>query len=389
MTKRTLPYGRQQINQDDIAAVVSVLESDWLTQGPKVTEFEQSVAQSVGVTYAVAANSATSALHIACLALGVSTGSRVWVPAISFVASANCARYCGATVDFIDVDAQTGNLCVDALSEQLSQAQNKHCLPDVVIVVHLGGHSCQMPRLHELATTYGFRIIEDASHALGGSGWDQSIGNCYYSDITVFSFHPVKIATSAEGGMATTECEQLAHRMRLYANHGIEKNPKFFSQPSDGEWYYEQQCLGFNYRLSDLHAALGISQLGRLNWFVEQRNEWAIRYSQALACLPVTLVQPLKDTYSSWHLAMILCESAELKHRLFDVLRQHGIGAQVHYIPIHLQPYYQQLGFSPGYCPNAERFYQRVLSLPLYPGLTEDDFAYVMQQLQRGLDACA
>jgi len=362
-----IPYGKQDINQADIDAVVAVLQSDWLTQGPKVPAFEQGVCEVTGARFAVAVSSATSALHIACLALDVGPGDRVWTSPITFVASANCALYCGADIDFVDVDPHSGNLCPQALAVKLAQAKTEGTLPKVVIPVHLCGHSCDMAAIAELAKEYGFKVIEDASHGIGGSYQGHKLGSCHYSDITVFSFHPVKIITSAEGGMAMTNSAELADKMALLRSHGINRKPELLQRPDEGGWYYEQHALGFNYRMTDLQAALGLSQLTRLSEFVAGRNQLAAVYHSALRGLPLELVEPLENSFSARHLFIIRLVSSELRRRVFDTLRGQGIQVHVHYFPVHLQPYYLTLGFKAGDFPNAEGFYSEILTLPLFP----------------------
>ena len=383
-----IPYGRQDITQDDIDAVIEVLRSDWLTQGPKVPEFEQQVADYCGASHAVAVNSATSALHIACMALDVGAGDIVWTSPNTFVASANCARYCGAEVDFVDIDPDTWNLCPAKLAEKLAEAEKKHRLPKVVIPVHLCGQSCDMAAIHALAQQYGFRIIEDASHAIGGRYRNEPVGNCRYSDITVFSFHPVKIITTAEGGMALTQDPKLAQRMSRLRTHGITKDPKQMQNTPTGPWYYEQLELGYNYRITDLQAALGISQLQRLDAFVAKRNELAQRYNALLADLPLRLPQISDDAYSSWHLYPVRLQLDEIDptHReVFEVLREAGIGVNLHYMPVHLQPYYQALGFEEGMFPQAESYGRDAISLPMYPGLNGSAQDMVIRHLREAL----
>ncbi|MDP5132750.1 MAG: UDP-4-amino-4,6-dideoxy-N-acetyl-beta-L-altrosamine transaminase [Paraglaciecola sp.] len=368
-----IPYGRQEINQADIDAVVDVLKSDYLTQGPKVPAFEQAIASLCSVRFGVAVNSATSALHIACLALDVGPNDRVWTSPITFVASANCALYCGAEVDFVDVDPRSGNMCPKSLAIKLEQAAKTATLPKVVIPVHLCGHSCDMAAIATLAKHYGFSIIEDASHGIGGSYNGYPIGSCKYSDITVFSFHPVKIITSAEGGIAMTNCDNLAERMALYRSHGITKDTHKMKRPDEGDWYYEQLELGFNYRMTELQAALGLSQLERLSFFVESRNELACAYAKQLDSHNLKLVLPLPISLSAWHLMIIRLPTPQFRRKIFDQMRNAGIQVHVHYFPVHLQPYYLQKGFAVGNFPQAERFYEQILTLPLYPGLVSND----------------
>ena len=376
MSVPKLPYGRQDINRDDIDAVCRVLESDFITQGPVVGQFEQAVAEYCSAAYAVAVNSATSALHIACLALGVSEADSVWTTPNTFVASANCARYCGATVDFVDIDPHTYNMCPKALASKLTDAKRSgQRLPSVVIVVHFAGQSCDMQDFSELAKRYKFKIIEDASHAIGASYKQQRVGSCKYSDITVFSFHPVKIITSAEGGMALTNCTSLDKKMRLYRSHGVFRPETGNSRATDAPWAYEQVHLGYNYRMTDVHAALGLSQIQRLDEFVERRRQIALRYDEQLLDLPFTL--PVHEHYgqSALHLYPILVsESIDMEAvrlSLFKFLHLNGLGVNVHYIPVHTQPYYHQLGFRTGDFPVAERYYSRTLSLPIFGSMTE------------------
>jgi UDP-4-amino-4,6-dideoxy-N-acetyl-beta-L-altrosamine transaminase len=369
-----IPYGRQDINQSDIDAVVAVLRSDFLTQGPAVPAFEKSVADYCGTKHAVAVNSATSALHIACLALGVGKGDIVWTSPITFVASANCALYCGATVDFVDINPLTYNLSVERLTEKLAVAEKAGKLPKVLIPVHLCGQPCDMESIYALSQKYGFKIIEDASHAIGGKYKGVPIGNCRYSDITVFSFHPVKIITTGEGGMAMTNDAQLAKRMELLRSHGITRDQNDMTHVPDGPWYYQQIDLGYNYRMTDLQAALGLSQMQRLDQFVSQRHVIAERYNQLLKDLPVHTPWQHEDSYSGLHLYVIrlnLAEIGQTHRQVFEALRDMDIGVNLHYIPVHHQPYYQSLGFKAGYCVEAEQYYGEAISLPMYPGLTE------------------
>lgn len=383
-----IPYGRQDISEDDIEEVVRVLRSDFLTQGPAVPAFERDMAEYCGVGHAVAVNSATSALHIACLALGVGAGDLVWTSPISFVASANCALYCGAEVDFVDIDPRTYNLSVDALAEKLSAAERNGRLPKVVIPVHLCGQPCDMAALRALSDRYGFKIIEDASHAVGGRYRDEPIGNCRYSDITVFSFHPVKIITTGEGGMALTANLELAERMQMLRSHGITREFERMIGESHGAWYYQQKALGFNYRMTDMQAALGKSQLRRLDGFVAARHHRAQRYDAMLADLPVVTPWLHPDGYSAFHLYVIRIDrtrTSASRRSVFDGLRAAGIGVNVHYIPIHTQPYYRQLGFVDGDCPSAERYYAEALSLPMFPGLKDEEQDIVVRVLRECL----
>ncbi|WP_431629285.1 UDP-4-amino-4,6-dideoxy-N-acetyl-beta-L-altrosamine transaminase [Alkalinema pantanalense] len=369
-----IPYGRQSISEQDIEAVVAVLRSDWLTQGPAIARFEQAVADYCGAKYAIAVSNATAALHIACLALGLQSGQRLWTSPNTFVASANCGLYCGAEVDFVDIDPHTYNLSVAALREKLEQAAKCDRLPQVVIPVHFSGQACAMAEIAELADQYGFQVIEDASHALGGRYQSQTIGNGQFSEMTVFSFHPVKMITTGEGGMVLTNRVDLAERLRQLRSHGITQNPDRLLQDSPGAWYYEQQELGFNYRMTDLQAALGYSQLQRLEQFLDRRRDLAQRYNQQLQDLPITLPYQHPDTHSSYHLYVIRLQLERLNksHRqVFGALRDRGIGVQLHYIPVHTQPYYQQLGFQWGDFPQAEQYYREAISLPMHQGLTD------------------
>ena len=384
-----IPYGRQDINQLDIQAVVDVLRSDFLTQGPVVPAFENAVTTYCNSKYAVAVNSATSALHIACLALGVGKGDIVWTSPITFVASSNCALYCGATVDFVDIDPQTYNLSVERLEEKLIKAEKAGTLPKVVIPVHLCGQPCDMEGIHALSKYYGFKIIEDASHAIGGRYKDEPVGNCQYSDITVFSFHPVKIITTGEGGIALTNNDQLAKSMRHLRSHGITTDPAdMHPRPERELWNYQQINLGYNYRMTDIQAALGLSQMQRVNDFVSMRHTIATRYNQMLSALPV--VQPWQhhDGYTSYHLYVIrlkLDEISKTHREVYEMLRAAGVLVNLHYIPVYRQPYYEQMGFSAGYCAEAEQYYSEAISLPMYPGLTEQQQDYVVSALENAL----
>ena len=369
-----IPYGRQTISQDDIESVVEVLKSDFLTQGPVVPAFEAAVLTHCGASHAVAVNSATSALHIACLALGVGDGDIVWTSPITFVASANCARYCGAAVDFVDIDPVTFNMCPERLKEKLEQAAAEGRLPKVVVPVHMTGHPCDMAAIAALARSYGFAIIEDASHAIGARYRESTIGDCAYSDITVFSFHPVKIITTAEGGLATTNSPDLAHKMEMLRSHGISRDPSLWERHSEGAWYYEQGCLGYNYRLTEMQAALGVSQLDRLDQWLRRRHELADLYDAKLADLPLILPVRQNESYSALHLYVVQVDPAGTsvtRRALFDGLRAAEIGVNVHYIPVHMQPDFMRLGFSEGQFPASERYYSRCISLPMFAGLTD------------------
>jgi UDP-4-amino-4,6-dideoxy-N-acetyl-beta-L-altrosamine transaminase len=377
-----IPYGRQDISQADIDSVVAVLKSDYLTQGPMVPRFEQAVAMYCGGMHAVAVNSATSALHIACLALGLGPGDILWTSPNTFVASANCALYCGGTVGFVDIDPLTYNMRVEALRKKLADAERNGCLPKIVVPVHFAGQSCEMREIKALSDRYGFRIIEDASHAIGGKYLDEHIGNGRYSDITIFSFHPVKIITTGEGGMALTNNSELAERMRLLRSHGITRDPGLMDQPSHGPWYYQQVGLGYNYRMTDIQAALGLSQLARIGGFIERRRILARNYVQLLRDLPVILPFERSDVQSAWHLYPVRTR-AKVRSVVHAELHQVGILANVHYIPVHIQPYYQKLGFRVGDFPEAERYYEDAVSLPMFVGLNDTDQEFIAQQLRR------
>jgi UDP-4-amino-4,6-dideoxy-N-acetyl-beta-L-altrosamine transaminase len=380
-----IPYGRQSISEADIAAVIQVLKSDYLTQGPAVPQFENAIAQYCGVKHAVAVNSATSALHIACLALGVGKGDIVWTSPISFVASANCALYCGAEVDFIDIDPHTYNLSIDCLKEKLVQAEKIGKLPKVVIPVHLAGQSCDMESIRALGNQYGFKIIEDASHAIGAKYKDLPVGNCKFSDITVFSFHPVKIITTGEGGMALTNSPDIAEHMQLLRSHGITRDAGKMTKQPDGAWYYQQIDLGFNYRMTDIQAALGLSQMQRLDEFVTKRHKIAKVYNDTLSVLPVDIPIQHSDAYSALHLYVIRLRLTELRttHKhAFEALRAIGIGVNLHYIPIYKHPYYQALGFNSQLCINAEKYYQSAISIPMYSELSDVQQAKVIDALK-------
>lgn len=370
-----IPYGRQSISQADIDAVVEVLQSDYLTQGPAVPRFESAVLAATRGRYAFAMNSATSALHAACLALGLGAGDRLWTTPISFVASANCALYCGAQVDFVDIDPQTYNLCPDALEAKLQRAKSEGQIPKIVVAVHLCGQPCDMRRLHELARHYGFALVEDASHAIGGSYRGEPIGSGIHSDVTVFSFHPVKIITTAEGGMAVTNDPAIAQRLALIRSHGITRDPALMSQTPDGPWYYEQVELGYNYRMTDVQAALGSSQVSRLKDFVARRHALAKRYDDLLADLPLTLPWQCADSRSGLHLYVVRLQLArtERSHReIFEALRAAGILVNLHYIPIYRQPYYKAFGYDPADYPEAEAYYREAISIPMFQTLTHE-----------------
>ena len=381
-----IPYGRQDISEEDIQSVVEVLRSDWLTQGPAVERFEQEVAHYCGAKYAVAVSSATAALHIACLAAGVNPGDALWTSPNTFVASANCGLYCGAQPDFVDIDPRTYNLSVDALEEKLARAESR--LPKVVIPVHFAGQSCDMEAIAGLGRRYGFSVIEDASHAIGGRYRDTRVGSCAFSDMTVFSFHPVKIITTGEGGMVLTNRQDLYDKLVRLRSHGITRDPRLMEGESDGPWYYQQIELGFNYRITDIQAGLGSSQMKRLDEFVTRRHYLAERYDTLLRELPLTLPWRQSDAYSSFHLYVVrlqLDAIGKTHRQVFEELRQKGIGVNLHYIPVHTQPYYRRLGFKPGDFPQAEQYYREAISLPLYAGLSNAEQDSVVQALKEVL----
>lgn len=383
-----IPYGRQDITQADIDAVVGVLQSDFLTQGPFVPRFEQCVAQHVGAQHALAVNSATSALHIACLALGLGPGDWLWTSPVTFVASANCGLYCGAQVDFVDIDPRTYNLCPQALAQKLEQAERDGKLPKVLVAVHLCGQPCDMQAIHALSQRYGFSVIEDASHAIGGKYRGEFIGNGRYSDITVFSFHPVKIITTAEGGMALTNDAELAQSMALLRSHGITRDPAQMTHAADGPWYYQQIGLGYNYRMTELQAALGVSQMERLDQYVARRHQLAQRYDELLAGLPLTTPWQHPDSYSGLHLYAIrlqLDKISKTHRQVFDALREQGIGVNLHYIPVHTQPHYQRMGFKAGDFPEAQRYYTEAISLPMFQTMSEEQQDEVIAALRKAL----
>ncbi len=382
-----VPYARQEIVQEDIDQVLRVLQSDFLTQGPAVPEFETVVADYCKVKHALAVNSATSALHIACLALGIGTGDEVWTSAITFVASANCARYCGADVDFVDIDCRTFNMCADSLRAKLEYRQRTGGrLPKAVIPVHMCGQSCDMQTIRKLADRYGFSVIEDASHAIGGRYHASRIGSCSYSDITIFSFHPVKIVTSAEGGMATTNNDELAKRMSLFREHGITRDHDQFVDAPD-LCHYQQLELGYNYRLTDLQAALGRSQMSRLDSLISRRHTLADVYDRAFLNLPIRCPTRQSDTFSSFHLYIVLLDDSVRagRQQIYEAMLEQGVGVNIHYMPVHLQPYYRNLGFSPGEFPVAEDYHSRAITLPLFPAMTSADQRKVIDALVRSI----
>jgi len=380
-----IPYGRQDISDSDIEAVLDVLKSDFLTQGSKVPEFEKALTSSTGAKHALAMNSATSALHTACLALGLGIGDRLWTTPVTFVASANAGLYCGAKIDFVDIDPATYNMCPKKLEEKLIEAQLTGTLPKVLVPVHLSGQPCNMRDIQRLCMKYGVKIIEDASHAIGGRYLEGPVGNCAYSDITVFSFHPVKIITTGEGGAVLTNDDQLAEKMGLYRGHGITRDHNMMTGPSHGSWYYQQIELGYNYRMTDIQAALGVSQMRRLSEFVLKRHLIARRYDRLLDGLPVEIPYQLEDTYSGLHLYVIRLKLDDIQRshkQIFEGLRENGVGVNVHYIPVHLQPYYAAMGFQQGDFPESERYYSEAISLPMYPALSEEDQGRVVEVLR-------
>ena len=380
-----IPYGKHNIDQDDIDAVIDVLKSDWLTQGPKVPQFEKLLSEYCGASHSIAVNSATSALHVACMAMGVGPGDIVWTSSISFVASANCARYCNADIEFIDINPSTYNICVESLEENLKKAKNNNCLPKVVIPVAMTGMSCDMKKIRQLSEEYNFLILEDASHALGGEYSGLKVGSCSFSDATVLSFHPVKMITSIEGGMILCNNEKLAKKMKLLREHGINKNHIDFLDKDQGPWHYEQTMLGYNYRMNDVQAALGISQLKKLDYFVKTRNEQAKFYNSCLSNLPIELPSVNESTISSFHLYIVRTKkdiSLKVKKEIFKKLHKQGILVGLHYAPIYRHPYYKNLKYVNEDYPNSELFYRTAISLPIYPGLSEKSQIHVKENLE-------
>ncbi|MBK5276968.1 MAG: UDP-4-amino-4,6-dideoxy-N-acetyl-beta-L-altrosamine transaminase [Desulfuromonadales bacterium] len=388
MKRLSIPYGRQSISDEDIQAVVEVLRSDWLTQGPTVELFERAIAEYCGAEYAVAVSSATSALHLACLAAGLGPGDIFWTSPNTFVASANCGLYCGADVDFVDIDFHTYNLDVEQLEEKLVAAASLGSLPKLVIPVHFSGQSCAMERIRELSGKYGFSVIEDASHAIGGRYKDHTIGSCFLSDMAVFSFHPVKIITTGEGGMVLTNRRELYEKLVRLRSHGITRNPDLMQGESHGPWYYQQIELGFNYRMTDIQAALGLSQMQRLDEFVVRRHELAQRYSDAFIDLPLTTPWQSPDSYSAFHLYVIRLQLDKIRithKQFFEYLLERGILVNLHYIPVHTQPYYADLGFRQGDFPQSEHFYKEAVTIPLYPAMTEEQQDHVITVMRKAL----
>lgn len=382
-------YGKQSIDEADIQAVEEVLRSDFLTQGPAIEKFERSVAAYCGVKYAVAVTNATSALHIACLAAGLGKGDILWTSPITFVASANCGLYCGASVDFVDIDEKTYNMSVDALEDKLRQAKKENRLPKIVVPVHLAGQSCDMRRIRELSETYGFTVLEDASHGVGADYLKTKVGSCTFSDMAVFSFHPVKIITTGEGGMVLTNDKTLYERLILYRSHGITRDPAKMTYEADGPWYYQQIALGFNYRMTDMQAALGYSQMTRLDAFVARRRELAARYDELLKDMPLTTPYVLEGANPSWHLYIVRVDFSRLtktKKQVFEEMKVQGVALNLHYIPVHTQPYYQALGYRSEDFPNAMTYYAEAFTLPLYYRLTEQQQAEVVNALENALN---
>lgn len=380
-----IPYGKQEITDDDINSVIEILKSEFLTQGPTVPRFEYEIKKYCDVGYAVAFNSATSALHSACHALGVNQGDIVWTSANTFVASSNSALYCGATVDFVDIEPDTFNLCTNSLEKKLEIAKKNGNLPKVVVPVHLTGQSCNMNKIYELSKRFNFNIIEDASHAIGGSYQGRKVGSCDYSDITIFSFHPVKIITTGEGGIATTNCPELSKKMELFRTHGITRQEDLMSKEPDGPWYYEQIDLGYNYRMTDIHAALGLSQLSRIDKNIQTRHKIANYYNNKLSRLPLRIPKQNPDSYSSFHLYVIRLNLEEISfsHKdVFEYLRSKDILVNLHYIPVYLHPYYQNLGFKKGYCPQSEKYYKDAISIPIFPSLKKEEQDIVIKELK-------
>jgi UDP-4-amino-4,6-dideoxy-N-acetyl-beta-L-altrosamine transaminase len=385
-----IPYGKQDIQNADVDAVLKVLKSDFLTQGPVVPKFEDSVKSYCAVNHAIAVSSATAALHIALLALKVSPGDIVWTSPNTFVATSNAALYCGADIDFVDIEPNNYNMSITKLESKLIEAKLNNCLPKVVVPVHLAGQSCDMKAIYELSLIYKFKVVEDASHAIGGEYCGAKIGNCQFSDITVFSFHPVKIITTAEGGMALTNDDELAFRLNLYRSHGITRDPKKMTHEMDGSWYYQQVELGFNYRMTDIQAALGCSQMLRLQKYISKRHQIASRYDKELVNLPIILPHQETYSYSAYHLYIIRLELNKIKpltHKdVFETLRANGILVNIHYIPVHTQPYYKALGFKKGDFPNAEKYYNEAISIPIYATLTDEDQSFVIKYLKEILE---
>ncbi len=378
-----IPYGKQEIDEEDIESVIGVLKSKFITQGEAVPKFEKVISSYCGSNYALAVNSATSALHLACRSLNLSSGDIVWTSTISFVASANCALYCGAKVDFVDIDPLTYNLDPKKLKEKLIKAQEENCLPKILIVVHLCGQPCDLRSIWELSVDFNFQIIEDASHALGAKYNSFLIGDCKYSSITIFSFHPVKMITTGEGGIALTNNEEIYEKMKLLRSHGITRDPDLMSSKKEGPWYYQQIDLGYNYRMTDLQAALGISQLKKLNTFIDKRTKLAQRYKENLLSSKIQHPSLMEDVSSSWHIYVIRIKQINInkKKQIFEYLINNGIGVNLHYIPIHLHPFYQKMGFFKGQFPESEKYYEEAITLPIYPSLNFEDQNKIIETL--------
>ena len=381
-----IPYGKQEILQNDIDQVIEVLKSDFLTQGPQVTKFENAVSNYCQAKFAIAVNSATSALHLACMSLNLNKGDYLWTSPITFVASANCALYCGAEVDFVDINPKTFNMCPLALEKKLIEAEKLSKLPKIVIPVHMCGQPCNMKAIFELSKRYGFKIIEDASHAIGASYLNNKIGSCEYSDITVFSFHPVKIITTGEGGVAVTNHSELSERIKLLSSHGITRDAKKMTHESEGQWYYQQIALGYNYRITDIQAALGSSQIKRLDHYVKIRHKLAKRYDELLENFPLSTPYQDKDAYSSFHLYVIRLKDDSKRTKVFDHLRKNNIGVNIHYIPVHTQPFFRKENKKFKNLTNAENYYEDAISLPLYPSMTNDQQDKVVSVLEEALN---
>tara|TARA_B100000700_G_scaffold331422_1_gene464009 strand:+ start:9022 stop:10188 length:1167 start_codon:yes stop_codon:yes gene_type:complete len=383
--KKIIPYAKQEISEEDIDSVIEVLKSDYLTQGSKVPEFEEQVAEYLGPKYALACNSATSCLHISCLSLGLSQGDLLWTSPITYVASANCALYCGAQIDFVDIDPLTWNISPDLLEEKLKSAKKTGKIPKVLVIVHLAGNPCDLKRIYELSKEYNFSIIEDASHALGSKYSGKLIGSGEFSDLTILSFHAVKNITTAEGGMVLTNDRKLFEKLELLRSHGVTRDTKKMTNKDEGLWYYEQLLLGFNFRMSEIHAALGISQMKSLDKFITKRNEIAQIYIDKLKDLPVNVQTIRKEDYSAWHIFVIHLKFEQIERsrlEIFNLLRSKGIGVNVHYIPVHLQPFYQKLGFKRGDFPNSENYYDGAITIPMFTKLQEKEIELVIESLK-------
>ena len=384
-----IPYAKQEISDEDIDSVIEVLKSDFLTQGNKVPLFEDIISERVGAKYALAANSATSCLYLSCLSLGLSKEDILWTSPITYVASANCALYCGAEVDFVDIDPLTWNISVEILEEKLKTARKIKKVPKILVLVHLAGNPCDLQKVFDLSKEYGFSIIEDASHALGSKYSGEHIGSSVYSDISVFSFHPVKNITTGEGGMILTNNQKLSEKIHLYRSHGITRDTKKMINKEEGLWYYEQLLLGFNFRMSDIHAALGISQMNSLDKFISKRNELSQIYTEELKGLPLTIQRVRKEDLSAWHIFVIRLKLSELKLsrlEIYNSLRNKGIGVNVHYIPVHLHPFYKNLGFNKGDFPNSENYYDGAITIPMFTKLKKKEIKYVIQALKESID---